>query len=56
MEKCKAKLEDCRKKMDQLEKDLEKAYAEENDILIKKYTKELEQLTSMFETFKKCSE
>jgi hypothetical protein len=56
MEKCREKLEDFRGKMDQLEKDLEKAYAEENDILIKKYTQELEQLTSLFEKFKKDSE
>lgn len=52
MEKCREKFDDCREKMNQLEKDLEKAYAEENDILIKKYTEELEQLTSMFEKFK----
>ncbi len=54
MKKCKEKLEKCRKQMDQLEKDLEKAYAEENDILIKQYTEELEEITVMFEKFKNC--
>jgi uncharacterized membrane protein (DUF106 family) len=56
MENCKEKLKECRVEMNHLEKSLEKAYAEENDILIKKYTEELKRLTSLFEEFKKCEE
>lgn len=56
MENCKEKFKECQEKMNQLEKDLEKAYSEENDILIKKYTEDLEKLSVLFEEFKKCAE
>lgn len=38
----------CLDKMHNLEHDLEKAYAEENDILVKKYTGELDILNNRY--------
>ena len=52
MEKMKKNLEEIKNEMATFEKKLEKAWAEENDILIKQYREKLEELTDTFRKLK----
>ena len=55
MEEMKKNLEEIKKDMANFEKKLEKAWAEDNDILIKEYREKLETVTELFTKLKKKS-
>lgn len=55
MEEMKKNLEEIKKEMADFEKKLEKAWSEDNDILIKEYRAKLEAVTELFAKLKKKS-